>query len=210
MFDRAVDHRDAHGGKDAADVHGAAHSVAGGTTGRPLATEGQVVVQRAAGNQARSLDDLDGAAGTGVGSERGRGGDTIAGATDGLIVIEDTVIDIQHHRLRPSRVAASNGPTAAGAGGEWTHIVVAADGLVVAERAAGDGEHAAVHDGAAKAQTSEVTSVATAAAAALGHVAVELSIDDGDGLSIPAVRDTATRGKAGDGTGLPSAPGPGY
>src|SRR5262249_57153013 len=63
--------------------------------------------------------------------------------------------------------AAENGAAGADAGPGRTGTVIAADGLVMAERAAGDGEAGGVLDGAAGAGSAEI---AAAVAAGLGHV----------------------------------------
>ena len=125
---------------------------------------------------------------------RVRGGDRIAVATDGLIVIERTPADHQH-RYRRNGAATPDGPTGAAApvAVEPT-LSLPPRAWLWSERAVGDGEGATVRDSAANARTSEGRDAA-AAAAAPGHVASELTIRDGGGSRV-VVRDTAAHGRS--------------
>src|SRR5262245_10769269 len=94
---------------------------------------------------------MDGAAESFVGAAEfvaRRGHELIPVAADGLVVGKGARRD-HELRSRPRETAAENGAADAGAGPERAGTVIAADGLVSAERAAGDGEAAGVLDGAA-------------------------------------------------------------
>src|SRR5262245_21750284 len=120
---------------------------------------------------------MDGAAESFVGAAEfvgRRGHESITVAADGLVVDKGARRD-HELRSRAQGTAAENGAADADAGPERAGTVIAADGLVMAERAAGDGEAAGVLDGAAGACRA---AVAAAVATGLRHVEGEPTVGD--------------------------------
>src|SRR5262249_61191594 len=114
-------------------------------------------------------------------------------AADGLIVVERADADHQPRRRRGCGPAAQDGAADPETRTDRAGAVVAADRLVMAERAVGDGQTAIVEDGSAGAGSVEA---AGAEAAGPRHVLREPTVADAGGGK---TKDGAAPGIAGRG-----------
>src|SRR5262249_2678184 len=161
--------------------------------GASFAGDRRVVPERGAADRGRPTGEMDGAAGSAVGA--GEAGCRVAAlvpvAADGLIVVERTGTDHQARRPRGCGPAAQDGAADPEARADRAGTVVAADRLVMAERAVGDGQTAIVEDGSGGAGRVEA---AGAEAARPRHVMSEPTVADAGGGKI---HDGAALGIAG-------------
>src|SRR5262249_34982173 len=145
------------------------------------ARDRRVVHQCAAADRGRPAGEVDGAAGSAVGAENAgcRVAAVVPVAADGLIVVERTGADHQARRPADSAgPAAQDGAAAPEPRADLGGTVVAADRLVMAERAVGDGQTATAEDASAGAGSGGNAGVV---AAAPRHVMSELTVADAGG-----------------------------